>query len=209
MSFFRSSSSSGGAFRPKYSSTSFRTPENAPSSDCSWSQTPAPHSARRRLDCGMSHQTVGHAEDKKSRAYRNLPAFPARGMDVVTLYRRPHLSHHHGTSALCEVILFPLSDIRQGEMIGAVLSFRENGSFFTFRFPAFSLPVRGAPALSSLLRFPVFLRFPSLCSFLSLTSPVPLRFPVFYVSRPFALSCLLRFPPPCVPFPFACFAYII
>lgn len=44
---------------------------------------------------------------KSLSAYRNLPAFPARGLDVVTLRRRSYLSHHHGTFALCEIILIP------------------------------------------------------------------------------------------------------
>ena len=125
----------------------------------------------------MSHQTVGHAEDKKSRAYRNLPAFPARGMDVVTLHRRPHLSHHHGTFALCEIILIPPVGCPAGGNDLSRPLFSGERLFFTFRFPAFSVPVRGAPALSSLLRFPVF-----------------------YVSRPLALSCLLRLPSLCAPF---------
>lgn len=115
-----------------------------------------------------------HAEDKKSRAYRNLPAFLLVGwtwllciVDLIYLIIT-------GLCSLRSNLIPPVGHSAGGNDWSRSLFSRER-LFFTFRFPAFSLPVRGAPALSSLLRFPVF--------YVS----VPLLFPVFYVSRPFAL----------------------
>ena len=92
---------------------------------------------------------------------------------LLCVRRRSYLSHHHGTSALCEIILIPPVGCPAGGIDLSRSLFSGERLFFTFRFPAFSVPVRGAPALSSLLLFPVFyISRPPCAPFLSCVLPI-------------------------------------